>query len=148
MNQAPKMTLCGIVLDSPDVRELAAFYRQLLGWATEQDYPDWVKLSPPDGGTGLSFQTDAAYIRPNWPAGPDDQQMMLHLDTGTDDLDAAEAHVVASGAVLADFQPQETMCEPILTRLVIHSACSFTVEGMEPGCSTERRITLSTKCRA
>ena len=106
MNQAPKMTLCGIVLDSPDVRELAAFYRQLLGWATEQDYPDWVKLSPPDGGTGLSFQTDAAYIRPNWPAGPDDQQMMLHLDTGTDDLDAAEAHVVAPGAVLADFQPQ------------------------------------------
>lgn len=142
------MTLWGIVLDSPDARELAAFYRQLLGWATEQDYPDWVKLSPPDGGTGLSFQTDAAYIRPNWPAGPDDQQMMLHLDTGTDDLDAAEAHVVASGAVLADFQPQETMCEPILTRLVIHSACSFTVDGMEPGCSTERRITLSTKCRA
>ena len=142
------MTLWGIVLDSPDARELVAFYRQLLGWATEQDYPDWVKLSPPDGGTGLSFQTDAAYIRPNWPAGPDDQQMMLHLDIETDDLDAAEAHVVASGAVLADFQPQETMCEPILTRLVIHSACSFTVDGMEPGCSTERRITLSTKCRA
>ena len=53
------------------------------------------------------FQTDAAYIRPNWPAGPDDQQMMLHLDIGTDDFDAAEAHVVASGAVLADFQPQD-----------------------------------------
>ena len=49
------MTLWGIVLDSPDARELAAIYRQLLGWATEQDYPDWVKLSPPDGGTGLSF---------------------------------------------------------------------------------------------
>ena len=88
------MTLWGIVLDSPDARELVAFYRQLLGWATEQDYPDWVKL-------------DAAYIRPNWPAGPDDQQMMLHLDIETDDLDAAEAHVVASGAVLADFQPQD-----------------------------------------
>jgi hypothetical protein len=56
---------------------------------------------------GLSFQTDAAYIRPNWPARPDDQQMMLHLDIGTDDLDAAEAHVVASGAILADFQPQD-----------------------------------------
>ena len=101
------MTLWGMVFDSPDARELAAFYRQLLGWATEQDYPDWVKLSPPDGGTGLSFQTDAAYIRPNWPAGPDVQQMTLHLDIGTDDLDAAEAHVVASGAVLADFQPQD-----------------------------------------
>lgn len=65
-----------------------------------------MKLSPPDGGTVLSFQTDAAYIRPNWPAGPDHQQMMLHLGIGTDDLDAAEAHEVALGAVLTDFQPQ------------------------------------------
>ena len=123
MNQAPKMTLCGIVLDSPDVRELAAFYRQLLGWATEQDYPDWVKLSPPVGGMGLSFQTDAAYIRPNWPARPDDQQMMVHLDIGTHDLDAAEAHVVASGAILADFQPQDDV--RVCLDLAGHPFCLF-----------------------
>ena len=64
------MTLSGIVLDSPDARELSAFYRRLLGWTVEQDEPDWVKLSAPGGGPGLSFQTEAAYVRPTWPAGP------------------------------------------------------------------------------
>ena len=40
MSQAPKMTLWGIVLNPPDARELAAFYRQLLRWAIEQDYTE------------------------------------------------------------------------------------------------------------
>jgi catechol 2,3-dioxygenase-like lactoylglutathione lyase family enzyme len=101
------MKLSGIVLDSPDARALAAFYRRLLGWAVEKDEPDWVKLSAPGGGPGLSFQTEAAYVRPTWPAGPGDQQMMLHLDIEVDDLDAAGAHAVAAGAALAPVQPQE-----------------------------------------
>ena len=33
--------------------------------------------------------------------------MQLHLDIEVDDLEAAGAHAVATGAVLADFQPQE-----------------------------------------
>ena len=102
----PRLTLSGIVLDSPDARELAAFYRRLLEWAVEQDEPDWVKLSAPGGGPGLSFQTEAAYVRPIWPSGPRDQQMMIHLDIEVDDLDAAEAHATAAGAVLAAYQPQ------------------------------------------
>lgn len=56
---------------------------------------------------GLSFQTESAYVRPTWPAGPGDQQMMLHLDIEVDDLAAAGAHAIAAGAVLADYQPQE-----------------------------------------
>ena len=52
------MMLSGVVLDSPDARELAGFYHRLLGWEVEQDEPDWVKLRAPDGGPGLSFQTD------------------------------------------------------------------------------------------
>jgi hypothetical protein len=32
---------------------------------------------------------------------------MLHLDVHVDDLEAAGAHAVRVGAVLADFQPQE-----------------------------------------
>jgi catechol 2,3-dioxygenase-like lactoylglutathione lyase family enzyme len=101
------MTLSGIVLDSPDARELAAFYRRLLGWTVEQDEPDWVKLASPDGGPGLSFQTESAYTRPTWPVHPGDQQMMVHLDIQVDDLDEAGAHAAAAGAVLAEFQPQE-----------------------------------------
>ncbi len=103
----PRMTLTGTVLDSPDARVLADFYRRLLGWTVRQDQPDWVALSAPDGGAGLSFQTDAAYVKPTGPAGPGDQQMMMHLDIEVDDLDAAGAHAVAVGAVLAQDQPQD-----------------------------------------
>ena len=109
MNQMPQMTLAGIVLDSPDARVLAAFYHRLLGWEVEQDEPDWVKLTAPDGGPGLSFQTEANYVPPKWPTSSSDQQMMLHLDIGVDDLEAAVTHAVAAGAVLAEYQPQATV---------------------------------------
>lgn len=107
---APRLSLSGIVLDSPDAQELAAFYRRLLGWQVQQDEPDWVKLTSPDGGAGLSFQTEPGYRRPHWPVKPgtppDRQQMMIHLDIKVDDLDAAGRHAEAAGAVLADYQPQ------------------------------------------
>jgi catechol 2,3-dioxygenase-like lactoylglutathione lyase family enzyme len=107
MRQRPRMTLTATVLDSPDARALADFYHRLLGWTVGQDEPDWVTLRAPDGGSGLSFQTEAAYVRPIWPAGPDDQQMMTHLDIEVDDLDAAGAHAVTAGATLAEYQPQD-----------------------------------------
>jgi catechol 2,3-dioxygenase-like lactoylglutathione lyase family enzyme len=101
------MTLSGIVLGAPDARELADFYNRLLGWRVEQDEPGWVKLRAPGGGPGLSFQTESAYARPTWPAGPGDQHMMIHLDIKVDDLDVAGAHAIAAGATLAEFQPQD-----------------------------------------
>ena len=107
MSRAPRMVLSGIVLDSSDARQLAAFYQRLLGWKVEQDEPDWVKLRGPGDGPGLSFQTEVAYVRPTWPAGARDQQMMVHLDIAVDDLDAAGVHAVAAGAVLAPHQPQD-----------------------------------------
>ena len=107
MDQRPRMTVTGIVLDSPDAHELAAFYERLLGWKRSQDEADWVTLSAPDGGAGLSFQTEHAYLRPVWPARPGHQQMSLHLDIEVDDLDVASAHAVAAGATVAQFQPQD-----------------------------------------
>ena len=104
--QGPRMTLTATVLDAPDARALAGFYRRLLGWPIGRDEPGWVTLRPPGGGPGLSFQTESAYARPTWPAGPGDQQMMMHLDIEVDDLEAAGAHAVAQGAVLAEHQPQ------------------------------------------
>ncbi|MEV6864851.1 VOC family protein [Streptosporangium subroseum] len=107
MRQRPRMTLTATVLDAPDPHALADFYHQLFGWKVEQDEPDWVTLRAPGGGPGLSFQTEAAYVRPTWPAGPGDQQMMTHLDIEVDDLDVAGAHAVAAGATLAEYQPQD-----------------------------------------
>ena len=107
MTQRPELTLSGIVLDAPDARELAAFYQRLLGWEVQQDEPDWVKIVPPGGGPGLSFQSEPVYERPTWPSTTDHQQMMIHLDLAVDDLEAAVAHALAAGATLADFQPQE-----------------------------------------
>jgi predicted enzyme related to lactoylglutathione lyase len=107
MEQTPALTLTGVVLDAPDARALADFYRQLLGWETEQDEPGWVTLRAPRGGAGLSFQTEDHYVRPVWPAGPGDPQMSVHLDIVVDDLDVAGRHAAAAGAALASYQPQE-----------------------------------------
>lgn len=107
MKQQPRLTLSTVVLDAPDPAALADFYRRLLGWTVDAAEPNWVKISGPDGGTALSFQTETAYARPTWPADPGDQQMMLHLDIQVDDLEAAGAHAIAQGAVLAEYQPQD-----------------------------------------
>jgi hypothetical protein len=101
------MTLAGIVLDSPDANELAAFYHRLLGWTAVQDEPGWVSLGAPDGGTRLSFQTEENYVRPVWPSRTDQPQMSVHLDIRVEDLDEAGAHAEKAGATLADYQPQE-----------------------------------------
>jgi Glyoxalase-like domain len=107
VDQAPRLALSGVVLDSPDAGVLAGFYRRLLGWEVDQDEPGWVKLRSPDGGAVLSFQTEPQYVPPVWPAGSADQQMQVHLDIAVEDLAAAGEHAIAAGAVLAGYQPQD-----------------------------------------
>jgi len=107
----PKLTVTGTNIDAPDANALADFYRRLLGWTTRTEEPGWVVIQPDASdqarsGT-LSFQTESRYVRPVWPAGPGDQQMMMHLEIKVDDLEASVAHAVAQGATLAGFQPQE-----------------------------------------
>jgi hypothetical protein len=46
------------VLDAPDAVALSDFYRRLLGWTVDTAEPNWVKISGPDGGAALSFQTE------------------------------------------------------------------------------------------
>lgn len=101
------MTYTGTVLDAPDARELADFYRRLLGWRTEEDSEQWVVLRAPDGDARLSFQMEPEYRRPTWPGERGAQQMMAHLDIEVDDLTAEVARAVAEGAEVAEFQPQE-----------------------------------------
>ena len=97
----------GTVLDTPDPRKLARFYRDLLGWPIGTDDPEWCTVRVPGARANLAFQRERAYQRPTWPARPGDQQMMLHLDVGVHDLATAVGHAEAAGATVADFQPQE-----------------------------------------
>ncbi|HEX8511360.1 MAG TPA: VOC family protein [Propionibacteriaceae bacterium] len=123
MVEPPRMSLTGVVLDSPDAPELAGFYQRLLGWSVRSNEPTWVTLVPPDGGAGLSFQTEPDYARPSWPARADEQQMMVHLDFQVQDLAAATAHAVQAGATLADFQPQDDV--RVLLDPAGHPFCLF-----------------------
>jgi catechol 2,3-dioxygenase-like lactoylglutathione lyase family enzyme len=107
MTGAPHFSLATVVLDCLDAHALADFYSKLLGWEVTLREPDWVLLRCPTGGTGLSFQSEAWYRPPVWPEEPGEQTKMLHLDILVDDLEAASAHALECGAVLAGYQPQE-----------------------------------------
>jgi catechol 2,3-dioxygenase-like lactoylglutathione lyase family enzyme len=105
----PSLRFHATVLDAPDAGKLAHFYRRLLGWEIRTEEEDWVTLRAPDGGAGLSFQTENDYVRPVWPAGPGDPQMSMHLDIEVDDLEEAVAYAVSVGAEEASYQPQKTV---------------------------------------
>lgn len=107
MTNVHGLTLTTVNISAPDPAALARFYERLLGWHIETEEPDWVLLRGPDGGVALSCQTESHYVRPVWPAGPSDQQMMMHLEIRVDDLESAGAHARACGATLADHQPQD-----------------------------------------
>jgi predicted enzyme related to lactoylglutathione lyase len=104
---APIIQFGDVALDAPDPHALAEFYGRLLGWQIFTDEPTWVTLGPPDGsGPGLCFAVEPLFRRPVWPSRADEQQMMIHLDFGVVDLEAALSHAVAAGATVAEFQPQ------------------------------------------
>ncbi|HEY7582233.1 MAG TPA: VOC family protein [Acidimicrobiia bacterium] len=100
------MRISATVLNATDPHRLATFYEKLLGWTRVADEPDWVKIEPPGGGTGLSFQPESIYARPTWPAAAGEQQMMMHLDIASSDVDSDVARAQELGAVLADHQPE------------------------------------------
>lgn len=94
-----------VVLDCPDVRELADFYQAVGGGTVNQPDPrwsvdeDWATLHTP-GGLVLCFQRVLMYQPPSWPDPGRPQQ--FHLDFRVSDLAAAERHVLACGATLLD----------------------------------------------
>ncbi|MEU9284200.1 VOC family protein [Streptomyces sp. NPDC048275] len=99
--------LSTVAFEAKDAHVLADFYQRLLGYVVRAQEPDWVLIGPPGGGTALSFQTERTYVPPVWPSAPGDQRAMLHLDIEVDDLPAETARVLAEGARLAAYQPQE-----------------------------------------
>jgi catechol 2,3-dioxygenase-like lactoylglutathione lyase family enzyme len=81
--------LAQVVLDAVDIRALAEFYRQLLGYeyragdepgaADRAEDEDWLVLNDPaEPSRGMAFQQVEALPEATWPEGPVPQQ--LHLD--------------------------------------------------------------------
>ena len=120
---AERTELVATVLGSPDPQSLADFYRQLLGWQITSSSPEWVRLVGPEGGASLSFQFESDYVRPVWPQVEGEQQMMMHLDIGVEELDSGVAFAESLGATLADYQPQEDV--RVMLDPVGHPFCLF-----------------------
>ena len=90
-----------VVLDGPDIRRLAEFYRALFGWdyrpgdeppapgAPDPRGEDWLVLRNPDGGVGLAFQRVAGLPETTWP----DQRIpqMAHFDCTVPTVAALDA---------------------------------------------------------
>jgi catechol 2,3-dioxygenase-like lactoylglutathione lyase family enzyme len=108
MTDRPKLGVSGTVLSTPDAGALASFYERLLGWSRLMDEDGWVVIAPEGARTGaLSFHVDEAYEAPVWPSQAGEQQMQVHLDIGTDDLDAAIGWAIGCGASRHRHQPQD-----------------------------------------
>jgi len=81
------------VLDTEDARELAEFYRRLLGLAYRSgDEPDatqgdrdWLVLVDSSGGRALAFQQVVSLQQTTWPAS--EVPMQLHLDMTVRDVE-------------------------------------------------------------
>jgi len=102
-----------VVLDGTDIRALAEFYRQLLGFSYRPgDEPpapgepdprgeDWLVLQNAAGAAAVAFQQVRELPEATWPSGPTPQQ--LHLDMtvpAVSDLDAQHERALALGARL------------------------------------------------
>jgi catechol 2,3-dioxygenase-like lactoylglutathione lyase family enzyme len=85
-----------LVIDCPDPRGLAQFYARLLGQPVTFAEDDFVVVSRDNRTSGLAFQLAPDFVPPTWPDPAVPQQM--HLDVMVDDLDRAEAAVLALGA--------------------------------------------------
>lgn len=97
-----------VVLDCPDVGELARFYRALLGGTVDRPDPRWAvddgfaTLHTGDGMV-FAFQRVPGYLAPRWPDGAYPQQ--VHLDLDVEDIDRAQEQVLGLGAVLLRVDP-------------------------------------------
>ncbi|MET7334227.1 VOC family protein [Nonomuraea sp. NPDC005650] len=100
-----------VTFDCPDPAELARFYGQALGLPVRFSNEDYVLIGH-EGSTALSFYRLADYQRPTWPDPAREKQ--AHLELGVDDLDAAQARLLALGAVEAPVQPQPDLWRVLL----------------------------------
>jgi catechol 2,3-dioxygenase-like lactoylglutathione lyase family enzyme len=96
----------GVGVDSADAGKLAAFYAEITGGRIVTVSAEWASIDGPGGR--IDFWTVPDYAAPTWPAGTTPKQM--HIDFLVDDLEAAQARVLAAGATKYDVQPNAGHC--------------------------------------
>ena len=121
----PSLRLETINIDCADAEAMAGFYTRLLGWEITHRDGDFILMRDPRGGPGLSFQARQDYRPPVWPEQPGGQGKMMHLDIRVDNLDAAVAHALASGARLAEYQGRDDL--RVMLDPAGHPFCLFTI---------------------
>ncbi|MGW7102490.1 VOC family protein [Streptomyces sp. NPDC054838] len=100
---APAIRYAAVTFDCPDPAELARFYGDALGLPVAYSTDDFVLLGR-EGSAGLGFNRLADYRRPSWP--DPSQEKQAHIELGVDDLEVAQARLLALGAVEPAVQPQ------------------------------------------
>lgn len=100
---APAIRYAAVTFDCPDPAELARFYGDALGLPVAYSSDDFVLLGK-EGAAGLGFNRLADYRPPTWP--DPSQEKQAHIELGVDDLESAQAHLLALGAVEPSSQPQ------------------------------------------
>jgi hypothetical protein len=136
-------TVVQVVLDSTDVRALAEFYRQLLGFVYRpgDDPPaagepdprgqDWLVIHAPDRSTRIAFQQVRELPRSTWPEPGVAQQLHLDLSVPTRlELDAQHQRALDLGAsLLYDRSDDEQEPLRVYADLAGHPFCIFVAAG-------------------
>ncbi len=108
MDSEPKIKLYALTLDCEDPHALATFYAALLGWKIVFRDAEYVVIGAPGAHQGaypgITFQRNPAYQPPVWPAAPEAQQQMAHIDFAVSELEKAVPYAVRCGATIADGQ--------------------------------------------
>lgn len=130
------------VLDSTDIRSLAEFYRQLLGYSYRPgDEPppqgtddergrDWLVLVEAPGTVGLAFQQVPRLPASTWPEDGVAQQAHLDLVVSTrEELEVQHARALELGArVLSDRSDDATEALRVYADPAGHPFCIFVHE--------------------
>ncbi|TXK35588.1 VOC family protein [Nonomuraea sp. C10] len=138
-DQDSRPRLCQVVLDCPDARALAEFYRALLGLvyrpgdeppeagADDERGRDWLVLRTPGGASQLAFQQVDELPEATWPQDGVPQQLHLDLTVpSVEDLRTQHDRVLSlGGRLLLDRMDDEEEPLRVYADLAGHPFCVF-----------------------
>jgi predicted enzyme related to lactoylglutathione lyase len=108
MKDELKIKMYAFTLDSKEPYALAKFYATLLHWDIPYTDDEYTYVCAPGTAQGeypgITIQKNPDFLPPIWPAKPDAQQQMAHLDFAVNDLEQAVSYAVECGAKISEAQ--------------------------------------------